>query len=212
MFVLAIGALCLAYSMYTFFSSRPRGLPARAARPAPAQTQPTEAPAPVKFAARTEPVSYSPEWLAQQNEFAQKTARAHLANVGLSMKLPDNVQFGENNDGPVSVLMGATAAGKVGLYLFTLPNKPSAEKARAYFEDFFKYDLRLKPSGKGSPYTSRKGVEMTFFKGRTESGDEYQAFFFKNRNRGHVLFLTDKALSRHPAAVKSIVDSIQAAR
>ncbi|MBX3021739.1 MAG: hypothetical protein KF799_08700 [Bdellovibrionales bacterium] len=218
--VFLVGAACLLYSVFTFFNfGSPRAGTSKAASAPPhteKEAERKEVPAPFQPPTPQggEPAAVSADWLTQQNEYAQKIARGHLQEVGLDLLLPENMQVGETVDGGTKVLLGASGAGKIGMFLFSLKGKYTADKARAYYEDFFKADLKLKPSGKGSPYNSRSGVSMTVYKGNTAKADEYVAYVFKNPRNGqwHVLFLTDRELSRHPAKIRALVDSIKAVR
>lgn len=221
--VFLFGVGCLIYSMWTFF--RPQSGPAPAAPTAAINTpekeaqkntrpQATEPDAPPA----AEPPAVSSDWLAQQNEAAQKIVQPYLKAANLEMLFPENTQAGEVSDGNYKILLGASAAGRIGLFFFTGPapkGKFVPEKQREYLEDFFKNDLKLKVMGtKGTPYNNRNGIAMTMYKGFTGKTDEYMAYVFKNPStaQAHIVFLTDKELSRHPAKIRVLVDSIKASR
>lgn len=148
------------------------------------------------------------------DDFLQQNARVHLKSVGLEMRMPEGMQFNETNDGPIRILMGSNGPDRTGLYLFSAKGKYSSNRAYQYMKDYFKDEFTLQDSAPATSYPSRTGLQnMTLLKGETSQGEEFQAYFFRDaaRNESHLLFLKDDQLSRAPAKVRQIVDSVRSA-
>ncbi len=66
--------------------------------------------------------------------------------------------------------------------------------------------------GDGQSYPNKGGFkEMVQFKGSNSDGEEFQAYAFYNEKTGtsHMLLLKERGLSRQPAKVRQIVDSVR---
>jgi hypothetical protein len=223
--VFLLGLFLLVISMRAFFmpSSSPAvPLPAISA-PAPATegasvqgSAPARRPSP-SYVAKFHRVA--PTHVETSNhvidDFLRQKAETHLKSVGLTMRIPKGMQFSETDDGPIRILTGSNGPKKDGLFLFSAKGNYSASRAFKYIQDYFKDEFSLSESGKPSTYSNGMGFNrMVLFKGSTSQGEEFQAYFFHDPKSGqsHMLILKDSQLSRHPAVIRQLVDSIQSAR
>ncbi len=137
----------------------------------------------------------------------------HLRKIGMTMRTPEKMAFGETKSRGAEVLVGTDISGMPKLYLFSMKRKLKPEQAKSMIEDQFQEDgLRVR---KISSMNSRGGVGvMTVLKGLTRGNEEFQAYSFSAGKKGysHMLILVDSELSRKPARVRQLIDSISASR
>lgn len=144
--------------------------------------------------------------------FARKPAEDYLIKNGLQMNLPTGHVYYQDKDGPVDILIAADGPGKENLFLFSVKGKFAADKAPKYIKDYFEDTAQYNMKGDGQSYPNKGGFkEMVQFKGSNSDGEEFQAYAFYNEKTGtsHMLLLKERGLSRQPAKVRQIVDSVR---
>ncbi|MGE3760536.1 MAG: hypothetical protein AB7H97_22410 [Pseudobdellovibrionaceae bacterium] len=138
---------------------------------------------------------------------------AHVKSVGLSMRQPEKMAFAQTRARGLNVLVGTGQTGQPEFILFSNRGKLKQEKTKATLEEQFRSQgLKAKEV---TSMNSRGGLgAMTVVKGRINDSDEFQAFAFhaEKANVSHILVLIGPELSRHPASVRQVVDSISAIR
>jgi len=141
----------------------------------------------------------------------RRAADEFFAHTGLRMRIPDGYSFYQDSDGPVQVLVGSSEPGKRDFYFFATKGKYPAARGGQYLKDYFADEFVIKVNGKPQNFLNRSAYnEMIQFKAMTERGVEVQAFFFFDAklNETCMLVLMNKNLSRQPARIKEIVDSL----
>lgn len=210
-FVFALGLAFLIYSMVTFFHPPSPNSRPKSAAPALVMAKP------IKKSAITRPpdevaFNHAEEQRRKFVEELRRPADEYLKKVGLKMQVPEGVYFLREDDGPIQVLLGANEPGRVNFYLFSMKAKTNSKKAFDYAKKYFEGQFDLVPKDKGQPYLNKAGFkDMTLSKGVTSLGEEYQAYFFQNprSKTNHLILLRDKMLSRQPARVRELIDSIR---
>lgn len=138
---------------------------------------------------------------------------SHMKSVGLSMRQPEKMAFAETRARGLNVLVGTGQSGQPEFILFSNRGKMKQDKTKATLEEQFRSQgLKAKEV---SSMNSRGGFgAMTVVKGHMNDSDEFQAFAFHAEvaNVSHILVLIGPELSRHPASVRQVVDSISAIR
>lgn len=137
----------------------------------------------------------------------------HLHAVGLAMRQPERMVFAETRARGLNVLVGTGQSGQPELILFSGRGKWRADKTKATLEEQFRREgLRVKNVSK---MNSRGGLgTMTVVKGSIRDFDEFQAFAFyaEKPKVSHILVLIGRDLSKHPASVRQLIDSIKVSR
>ena len=145
-------------------------------------------------------------------EFKKRPAVEFLKRLGLKMTIPDGYMYFDEKDGDVDVLVGTNeSTSRYEFFLFVASGKHPIEKASSYLKTYFD-DMQLKERGRPQPFHMRAGFKDTKeFKGTTSKGSEFHVFYFQdpssNRTMG-VVFM-GKQLSRQPARLRDLVNSIQ---
>lgn len=138
---------------------------------------------------------------------------SHLKSIGLSMRQPEKMAFAQTRARGLNVLVGTGQTGQPEFILFSNRGKLKQDKTKATLEEQFRSQgLRAKEV---TSMNSRGGFgAMTVVKGRIHDSDEFQAFAFhaEQANISHILVLIGPELSRHPASVRQVVDSISSIR
>lgn len=211
MLVFALGLAFLGYSLYAFFhppepfyARKSQSMKPNAPKSSPV-SQITRPPEAVAF-------NFSEEQRRKFVEELRKPADEYLKKYRLGMQIPEGVYFLNEQDGATNVLLGAYEPGKVGIYLFSMRGKVQTKKQTEYLKKFFSEQFSLNVKGAGQNYPNRGGFkDMVLYKGVTSAGEEYQAYLFQHpkTKTHHIFFLRDKQLSRQPARVRELVDSIR---
>ncbi len=220
--VFCIGLFLLIFSIRTFFHAGttpnmtpivnrnlPANTPAGAPRPA---VQPKAAPT-IQFRPQPRPAPALSRINSREEtlKLMRKPAADYLKRFGLRMNIPEGYAFFEETDGPVSVLIGATAPGRNEFYFFSVKGRYNPERATTYLRQYFAEEMQISPRGAPQSFYSRGGFsDMSQMRGVTNKGGEYQAYFFTS-NKGslsHMMVLMNKQLIKSPARLREIVDSL----
>lgn len=226
--VFCIGLFLLIFSIRTFFhpDSTPnmtpivnRNLPANTPASAPATRDALEPKAPPTLVFRPQQKPAPPLSRLNTREeslrLARKPAQDYLARTGLKMDLPEGYAFFEDTDGPVNVLVGQSAPGKNDFFLFSVKGRYNPDRAITYLKDYLADDMKLTPKGGHQAFFSRGGFsDMSQMRGVTNKGGEYLAYFFTSGKgaQSHMLVLMNKQITKVPARLREIVDSVTKAR
>jgi hypothetical protein len=143
---------------------------------------------------------------------ARKPAEAYLQKAGVKMNVPDDHRYRESKDGSVEILIGTNSDGKEDFYMFTFNKKSEPVKMQKYVATYFADQAEYKMKGKPETHRNRLGLkDLMLFKGTNSDGEEFQAYSFINSkaNRSHIVLLKEKDLSRQPAKIRLVVDSMQ---
>ncbi len=206
-----MGFSLLAYSMYVFFFTAPE-IPKAAVEPALERApNPIPLPEPPKITQLDRTAEPTDTFARDLREAARKPAEKYLQRVGMQMEIPEDHRYREAKDGAVDILIGTNASGKEALYLFSFKKKYERSRTEKYLKSYFQDVADYKTKGGAQKYRGRGGVkEMALFKGVNSDGEEFQAYGFQNSKTGgaHILLLKEKGLSRQPAKVRLIVDSV----
>lgn len=213
--VFAFGLLLLVAALFVFFGGRSEKQSASSDLPPPAvelsgtvrqklNERPWMSP---PIAAESKPRPNNPE------PIEGPLFKNHLRAVGLTMRQPERMVFAETRARGLNVLVGTGQSGQPELILFSGRGKWNPNKTKATLEEQFRHDgLRAKEVSK---MNSRGGLgTMTVVKGSIRDFDEFQAFAFyaEKPKVSHILVLIGRDLSKHPASVRQVVDSISVSR
>jgi hypothetical protein len=99
-------------------------------------------------------------------------------------------------------------SGQDNLYVFAFKDKRDTKKTAKFIKDYFE-DVATYPLKESQDYPNKSGLKMVQFKGTNSEGEQYQAYTFSGKKKSFLLLLKDRELSRHPARVSQVVDSIQ---
>jgi hypothetical protein len=213
--VFAFGLLLLIAALFVFFGGRPEKPSASSDLPPPAvelsgtlRQKLNERPwMSLPPAAESKPRLSNPE------PIEGPLFKNHLRAVGLTMRQPERMVFAETRARGLNVLVGTGQSGQPELILFSGRGKWKPNKTKATLEEQFRHDgLRAKEISK---MNSRGGLgTMTVVKGLIRDFDEFQAFaFYAERPKvSHILVLIGRDLSKHPASVRQVIDSISVSR
>ena len=125
-------------------------------------------------------------------------AETYLKKARIAMSVPEATHF-KNDKG---LLVGQNAEGKQDFFFFNATEKPNLKK---HFPKIQQKSEQV--------YFNKGGFKnMKLYKGMTNDGDEFQAYHFQHpkTKKHHVLFLKDARLSKQPAKVRALVDSMRA--
>lgn len=211
--VFCIGLFLLIFSIRTFFHA---GKSPNMTPIVNSNVQPREAPT-IRFRPQTRPAPAMSRLNSRDEtlKLMKKPAADYLARHGLKMNIPDDYAFFEEADGPVSVLVGASAPGRNDLFFFSVKGRYNADRATSYLREYMADEMKITPKGSAQSFYSRGGFsDMSQMRGVTNKGGEYQAYFFtsKKGSESHMLVLMNKQLIKSPARLREIVDSVSRAR
>lgn len=225
-FVFLVGIGLLSYSMLVFFTYSSPDLLTPVVKPKTIKRADSESasvtdrmlqPAPPelifhpKGMPKSEPTTPLREDLLRE---IRKPAKDFLKKVGLDLKIPENLFFHEEKLGPVQILQGSSQRGKTEFYLFSVKGRYPPARATNFIRDYFIQELRPGARIRSENHVSRSSFgKMTLLKGSFSRNEEFQAFFFVDTrsNRSNLLMLVDNQLSRQPARVSALVNSLSRA-
>lgn len=204
--IFLLGMSCMTYSMLTFFHPSLNGS-SQAEHKAvlPEGAGEIFTPTPRIPVVPPSSLTVDPNWKLQLTEQMHKITDAYLSKTGLEIKLPESIQYAVLPDGASETLIGVEPSGRIALYVFSGRGK---FEVRNHVQDVLK-DFGVKLAPKGAPYRARSGTELWVYKGDASMGYDYQAYLFKSKKTQNAVVLMDKGLSRHPAAIREVVESIR---
>lgn len=216
--VFVMGFSALVYSMYVFFFEGTSRVTEARQNPAATEVRneiPVAKSIPLPKLPRITELDRTVEpddtFAKEMREAARKPAEQYLAKVGLALNLPENHRFREIKDGAVDILIGTNLDGQEAFYMFTFKKKSEPSKVQKYIQSYFREEGEYK-SGAGQPYRNRAGLkDLIVFKGKNSEGVDFQTYTFHDAKlgRSYALLLKEKNLSRQPAKVRLIVDSMR---
>jgi hypothetical protein len=146
--------------------------------------------------------------MRDMQDAARKPAMEYLSRVGLQMHIPDDSNFYQTKSPSADILIGSQESGQDNLYVFAFKDKRDTKKTAKFIKDYFE-DVATYPLKESQDYPNKSGLKMVQFKGTNSEGEQYQAYTFSGKKKSFLLLLKDRELSRHPARVRQVVDSIQ---